>query len=325
MNLSPRSWHLLTLLADGEFYSGEVLAQCLGVSRATVCNALDEATQLDIGLQRVRGRGYRLSQPWQKLNHTKLIELLGDTAARLTLDIQPQASSTNAVLLQRVGIGALSGNVLAVELQTAGRGRLGRTWHSELGNALTFSMLWRFNCGFNGLAGLSLAVGIAIVRAIDSLGIDSVQLKWPNDVLSPHGKLGGILLEARGDMFGPCAVVIGIGLNCFLPLELERRIDQPASALNQLCTSLPDRNQLLAAILQHLVVVLDSFAQHGFAPFRTEWESRHAQQNQTITLNMPDGSQCVGIALGVTDTGELRLETANGIKTYHSGEVGFCF
>jgi BirA family biotin operon repressor/biotin-[acetyl-CoA-carboxylase] ligase len=273
----------------------------------------------------VRGRGYRLSQPWQKLNHTKLIELLGDTAARLTLDIQPQASSTNAVLLQRVGIGALSGNVLAVELQTAGRGRLGRTWHSELGNALTFSMLWRFNCGFNGLAGLSLAVGIAIVRAIDSLGIDSVQLKWPNDVLSPHGKLGGILLEARGDMFGPCAVVIGIGLNCFLPLELERRIDQPASALNQLCTSLPDRNQLLAAILQHLVVVLDSFAQHGFAPFRTEWESRHAQQNQTITLNMPDGSQCVGIALGVTDTGELRLETANGIKTYHSGEVGFCF
>lgn len=321
MALSPRTWHLLSLLADGEFYSGETLAQCLGVSRATVCNALNEAATLGICLQRVRGRGYRLSQPWQMLNKTQLIEALGEIAHRLNIDFQQHATSTNEVLLQRMAYAAPSGSVLAVEWQSAGRGRLGRTWHSHLGNALTFSLLWRFDSGLVSLSGLSLAVGVAMVRALAGCGIHGVQLKWPNDVFSVHGKLGGILLEARGDLHGPCAVVIGIGLNCSLPLALEQRIDQRATALDQLCTDLPNRNHILAALLQQLLLILDVFTQHGFAPLRTEWEHYHAQQNQSVILKLPDGSTCHGIARGVNDTGELRLETAAGMRTCHSGEV----
>ncbi|NNM80235.1 MAG: biotin--[acetyl-CoA-carboxylase] ligase [Gallionella sp.] len=320
--MGQRAWQLLDLLADGEFHSGDTLAQCLCVSRASVFNALTEAEAFGIALQRVHGRGYRLSQPWQRLDGQQICLALAEVAPRFQLEILQQATSSNALLLQRATQGAPSGSVLAVELQTAGRGRRGRIWHSGLGNALTFSVLWRFECGLNALSGLSLAVGVAIVRALQRFAARGVQLKWPNDVLTAHGKLGGVLIEAQGDMLGPCAVVIGIGVNCSLPLHLEQRIDQASSALDQVCGQMPGRNQLLAALLQELARVLDEFAQRGFANLRAEWESHHARQDAAISLHLPDGSVVTGIARGVSDTGELRVETAQGLCRFNSGEVG---
>jgi BirA family biotin operon repressor/biotin-[acetyl-CoA-carboxylase] ligase len=320
--LGQRAWQLLDLLADGEFHSGDTLAQCLCVSRASVFNALTEAEAFGIALQRVHGRGYRLSQPWQRLDGQQICLALAEVAPRFQLEILQQATSSNALLLQRATQSAPSGSVLAVELQTAGRGRRGRIWHSGLGNALTFSVLWRFECGLNALSGLSLAVGVAIVRALQRFAARGVQLKWPNDVLTAHGKLGGVLIEAQGDMLGPCAVVIGIGVNCSLPLHLEQRIDQASSALEQVCGQMPGRNQLLAALLQELARVLDEFAQRGFANLRAEWESHHARQDAAISLHLPDGSVVTGIARGVSDTGELRVETARGLCRFNSGEVG---
>lgn len=319
--LGLRAWRLLELLSDGEFHSGELLAQHLQVSRATVFNALAEAEQAGVNVQRVNGRGYRLYQPWQRLDAQAVAQALGAAAARFSVEMVGQATSTNAVLLQRAAQGAPGGTVLAAELQTAGRGRLGRTWHSGLGNALTFSILWRFDCGLNALSGLSLAVGLAIVRALQRFDAQGVSLKWPNDVLSAHGKLGGVLIEAQGDMLGPCAVVIGIGLNHTLPLHLEHRITQPASALDQVCAELPPRNHLLACMLIELASVLDEFVLRGFAGLRTEWESRHAKQYAPIELHMPDGRVITGIARGVSDSGELCVETEQGVRSFNSGEV----
>jgi BirA family biotin operon repressor/biotin-[acetyl-CoA-carboxylase] ligase len=319
--LGPRGWQLLELLADGEFHSGEVLAQHLQVSRATVFNALTEVEESGISLQRVHGRGYRLNQSWQGLQVAEIRQSLAELSSRFQVEVLAQASSSNAVLLQRAAQGAPGGSVLVVELQTAGRGRLGRTWHSGLGNALTFSLLWRFDCGLNALSGLSLAVGLAIVRALQRFDAQGVGLKWPNDVLTAHGKLGGVLIEAQGDMLGPCAVVIGIGMNCTLPLHLEQRIDQPASALALVCETMPNRNELLAALLQELAIVLDEFALHGFANLRAEWESHHARQDCPLRLHMPDGSVVEGIARGVSESGELRVETLLGMRSFNSGEV----
>ncbi|HEX5337030.1 MAG TPA: biotin--[acetyl-CoA-carboxylase] ligase [Gallionella sp.] len=319
---AERTWQLLRLLGDGEFHSGEALAQHLGVSRASVFNALTDVAQWGVTLQRIRGRGYRLAQPWQQLDCAEIERQLGDFAGKFRIEVLRQATSSNVLLLEKAAQGAVSGSVLAVELQTAGRGRIGRVWHSGLGNALTFSLLWRFDCGLNALSGLSLAVGVAILRALRRFGADTVRLKWPNDILAPHGKLGGVLIEAQGDMLGPSAVVIGIGLNCSLPSGVERRIDQPASALDQICAALPERNRLLAALLQELATVLQRFEQEGFSALRTEWEQYHAYQNLPISLQMPDGSAVDGIARGVGDNGELRLETDTGMRSFNSGEVG---
>jgi len=223
---------------------------------------------------------------------------------------------------------APGGSVLAVELQTAGRGRMGRTWRSGLGSTLTFSLLWRFDCGLNALSGLSLAVGVAIARALGGLGAREVRLKWPNDILTGQSKpgdgrkLGGVLIEAQGDMLGPSAVVIGIGLNCSLPDHLAGRIDQPAAALDEICRDMPARNRLLAAVLRELADTLRQFEQHGFAAFGDEWERYHIHQDRPIQLRLADGTTTSGIARGVGANGELRLETAQGMRQFNSGEVG---
>ena len=320
--MNPRTWQLLRLLADGEFHSGEALGQQLGVSRATVCNALASVAGYGVALQRIRGRGYRLAHPWSCLDNADINHYLGGAAPRFHLEVLQQAASSNTELLRRATQGAPGGSVLAVELQTAGRGRIGRTWHSGLGNALTFSLLWRFDCGLNALSGLSLAVGLAIGRALHRFNAEEVGLKWPNDILALRGKLGGVLIEAQGDMYGPSSVVIGIGLNCSLPLVIAQAITQPAAAIDQVCAIPPTRNQLLATVLQELALVLDEFARSGFATLRAEWEQYHAQQNLPVHLQMPDGSMISGIARGVSDNGELRLETAQGIRQFNSGEVG---
>jgi BirA family biotin operon repressor/biotin-[acetyl-CoA-carboxylase] ligase len=323
--VNARTWQLLNLLADGEFHSGQILANQLDVSRASVFNALAGVADYGVLLQRIRGRGYRLARPWQRLEPAEVTRWLGEDAELFDIEILPQAPSSNTLLLQRARLdvaGTKSGSVLAVELQTAGRGRMGRTWHSSLGTALTFSLLWRFDCGLNALSGLSLAIGVAIVRALDKLGAQGVKLKWPNDILTTQGKLGGVLIEAQGDMLSPCAVVIGIGLNCTLPASLVPRIGQPACALDELCTALPMRNQLLAVLLQELAHVLQQFTQGGFAALREEWERYHLHQNRPIQLQLADGQTVSGIARGVSASGELCLETAQGLQRFNSGEVG---
>lgn len=320
--LPARTWRLLEQLADGGFHSGEALAQQLGVSRASIFNALNGAMECGIELQRIRGRGYRLVHPWERLERDEIVCWLDGDAGQFDVEVLAQATSSNALLLQRAGLNAASGSVLAVELQTAGRGRLGRTWHSGLGNALTFSLLWRFDCGLNALSGLSLAVGVAIVRALNGLGAQGVRLKWPNDVLTEQGKLAGVLIEAQGDMLGPSAVVIGIGLNCSLPAHIERRIDQPVDALDEVCSEVPSRNRLLAALLRELAFVLQQFEQDGFAVLREEWERCHAYQHRPIQLRMPDGQAVRGIARGVDENGELCVETSQGLRRFNSGEVG---
>ncbi|MDO8465499.1 MAG: biotin--[acetyl-CoA-carboxylase] ligase [Gallionella sp.] len=324
--IHPRTWQLLDLLADGEFHSGEVLAGRLGVSRASVFNSLADVAGYGVELQRIRGRGYRLARPWQRLERDEILRWLSHDAGQFDIEILPQAASSNTLLLQRTRLetangGASSGSVLAVELQTAGRGRIGRAWHSALGDTLTFSLSWRFDCGLNSLSGLSLAVGVAIARALKLFGAQGVLLKWPNDILTLRGKLGGVLIETQGDMLGPSTVVIGIGLNCTLPRSLTRQIDQPASAMDEVCADMPMRNQLLAAILRELACVLREFAQGGFAASRAEWERYHIHRDKPVRLRMADGSAVSGIARGVSDNGELCLETAQGIRHFNSGEV----
>ncbi len=317
----PLTFALLRLLADGDFHSGEEMARSLDLSRASVHNALQDVERYGLMLHSVRGRGYQLAQPLHWLDAGRIAEHLADVCDSLQLEILDHASSSNALLLQRAAQGAASGSVLAVEWQSAGRGRLGRAWHSGLGDALTFSALWRFENGLAALSGLSLAVGVATVRALHELGVQGVGLKWPNDVLLPDGKLAGILLEAQGDMLGPSAVVIGIGLNLSPPTQVGRQINQPVSDLAGCGIPLRERNRVLALLLKHLVRMLREFALHGFAPLRSEWESYHLFQQRSAKLLMPDGTLVEGVVRGVTDEGALRLETALGEQVFNAGEI----
>lgn len=318
----PLTFALLRLLEDGEFHSGEAMARQLDVSRASVNNALSEAEDYGLTLFRVRGRGYCLVDPPQMLDAASIARRLGSQGENFRLTILERAPSSNTLLMREMAQGAPGGTVLAVEWQSGGRGRMGRTWHSGLGNALTFSLLWRFDCGLASLSGLSLAAGVALIRALRSLGSEGAQLKWPNDVLDENGaKLAGVLVEAQGDMLGPSAVVIGIGLNLTLPKDVARRIDRPAAPLAETRDAAPDRNHLLAVLLLELGEILRDFGTQGFGALRAEWEKYHGLQNKRVRLSLPDGSHVSGIARGVTDEGALQLETRTGMQIFHAGEI----
>src|SRR5262245_33054090 len=247
---------VLRRLADGEFHSGEALAMSLDFSRASVWNSIRELEASGIEVYKVQGRGYRLPHPITLLDRAAIERQLGAHAQRFEIDVRDSVASTNSALLERAAAGAPGGTVIAAEWQSGGRGRLGRAWHAGVGEALTFSLLWRFARGAGALAGVSLAVGAAIARAVGSAGVAGAGLKWPSDVLWQNGKLAGILTEWTGEALGPTAAVIGIGVNVRLSQATRERIGQPAADLETACGAAPDRNGLLARLLIELAETL---------------------------------------------------------------------
>ncbi len=249
---------------------------------------------------------------------------LGAAARRFDIDLLASCDSTNAVLLSRAEAGAPSGTVVIAEEQTAGRGRRGRSWFSSPGDSLTFSLLWRFAPG-TAPAGLSLAVGVAVARALQkvpagtqSAGAGETALKWPNDILTGGRKLGGILVELVPG--APHAAVIGIGINLHLPAGMPEEVRAASAALNANGAA-PDANDLYAALLAELLITLDTFASAGFAAIRPEWIARHAFQDARIRLTTDFGPPSEGICRGVDTDGALLLEIDGRIERILSGEV----
>jgi BirA family biotin operon repressor/biotin-[acetyl-CoA-carboxylase] ligase len=259
--------------------------------------------------------------PTPLIDLDRLIARLGPLAAHLSLTALPICDSSNAMLLARAAAGAAGGSVVVCDRQTTGRGRRGRSWLSEPRASLTFSLLWRFPPRAQ-LSGLSLAIGVAINRALATCGVPQARLKWPNDILLPvdggWGKVGGVLIELAADAAG-VAAVIGVGINLEVPVGLEG-LDFPAAGLADVALT-PERHQLLAALLREMVAALDGFADSGFAPFADAWSVQNAFADQPVSLRLDKGQTRDGICRGVDADGALRLETASGCERVLAGDV----
>jgi len=317
---TPVTFRALRLLSAEGYCSGEQLANSLGMSRTGVWRALHDLEAVGVKLLRRRGRGYRLSVPIDWLDPAQVRHHLGKLAGAYELRVVDILESTNTTLLQEAVAGAAGGSMLAAEFQTRGRGRRGRAWHAGLGGAIMFSVLWRFEQGAGFLAGLGLAVGIALVRALRSLGLEDAMLKWPNDLLLQHRKLAGTLVEIQGDVLGPSLAVIGVGINFRLDTLTRERVDQAVTDLVSAGVQY-DRNRVLGEVLVHLAQVLSAFRAAGFGPLRDEWGSYHVYAERPVSVRLPDGSQEEGTVAGVGDDGALLLQTAAGLRRFHSGEV----
>lgn len=315
------TFSVLRQLSSSEFSSGEAIARQLGISRGSVWQALQDLDQHDIRVFRLPGHGYRLAEAVHWLNHDEVHAALNNNARLIQLEVLEIADSSNAILMQKAALGAQHGSCLAVELQTRGRGRRGRPWHTSLGGSLAFSLLWRFNQGASALSGLSLAVGVALMRALEQAGIRDTCLKWPNDVLHQQQKLAGILIELQGDMLGPSAAVIGIGLNLKLTGQTRNNIDQAATDIAAIRPDPPNRNYLLALILNHLSDVLLQFENEGFGKLREEWSRHHFYQNRSVRMLLPDGSEFNGKVTGVNKDGALLVRGTDGERCFTAGEI----
>jgi BirA family biotin operon repressor/biotin-[acetyl-CoA-carboxylase] ligase len=311
---------VLKLLSPDEFRSGEEISRALGVSRASVHNLVERARELGVVIQAVRGKGYRLAERYSWLAPERLAAPMAGSGYKLLL--HEQVSSTNSLLLDMAQQGQSHKSVLAAEWQSQGRGRRGRTWWAPLGSGLTFSLLWRFQRPLTALSGLSLVVGLALARSFRSLGVEGVAVKWPNDILVRGRKLAGILIETHGDMLSAATAVIGIGVNVRTVVDASGGKDFQPVAVEDVLGVAPDRNEVLVHLLSELDTVLKTFDSHGFMPFVEEWEALHAWRNQPVRVIGVGGQSILeGVALGVDETGVLRLNTADGIRLVHSGEV----
>ena len=316
---------ILRLLADGRFHSGEAIARHFSVTRATVWNAIRQAESLGVEIFSVRGRGYRLPQPIVLLERDNVLGAIGEQRAWFTLELHDHLESTNSHLMKQAAAGAAHATCVAATLQTKGRGRRGRAWQAGLGASLTFSLLWRFQSGASALSGLSLAVGVGLMRTLHALGVPEARLKWPNDVIvlrqGHYQKLAGILIELQGDMEGPSAAVIGIGINLRLPDAMKRNIDQAAVDLQSITHTAIDPNRLLGMLLQQLAAVLNEFERNGFSALREEWQRHHAYQAQQVRLLLPDGRELEAEVSGIAEDGALLVRTAAGEQRFTAGEI----
>ena len=175
--------------------------------------------------------------------------------------------------------------------------------------------------GATGLGGLSLVTGIAVVRSLASFGISSAGLKWPNDVLVDGAKLAGILIDVSGESTGPCAVVIGIGINVSMPEAAAAGIDQRWTDLCSLTgrQQFP-RNRLAASVLDNLMAAIEEFEQYGMEPFMDEWQRLDLVNGRQVDMQLPN-EVIPGLACGIDSAGALLVDTATGRRRFASGEI----
>jgi BirA family biotin operon repressor/biotin-[acetyl-CoA-carboxylase] ligase len=300
--------------------SGSVLAREFGLTRAAVWKHIHALRSAGIDITAQPGNGYALAAPLDLLDATRMRkDLPAEVAAGIDrLDVAWEIDSTNAELLRRAATSGVQ--VLLAERQSAGRGRRGRAWASPLAAHLYLSLQRRFDGGVAALAGLSIAVGVAAAEALHGFGFAEVGLKWPNDLMATDRKLGGILIEFGGEDAGVVRAVIGIGINVRMPASAAAMIDQPWIDLQRLGARTPSRNALATALITAQVRALDQFADSGLGPFLARWRALDALRDRAVEV-IAGTHRDAGIALGIADSGALRVRHADGERDYHSAEI----
>ncbi len=245
---------------------------------------------------------------------------MGEQAALLKgLELVSETGSTNADLLARPP-GRAHAQALLADCQTGGRGRRGRQWFSPPGRNLYLSLGWRFDQGLLEPGLLPLAVAVGVARALARVGLREHGIKWPNDLVRPEGKLGGCLVELRGNPRRDCLAVLGVGLNVHLRgapgVEV---IDQAWTDLGTHCPAVT-RNAVAGAVLAELPVALAELAHHGFPSFHDDWRRFDVLRDQPVMVR-GEGADAYGTARGIGPRGGLLLERDGAREEVLAGDA----
>ena len=316
---------LLALLATDEPRSSSWLARALDAAESEIAAGIEHLRALGIDVA-AAPQGFRLKEGHrlELLDADAIRAALRDAARLHRLEVLFEVDSTNTRLLERPGPPLGFADAALAEVQNAGRGRQGRRWISPFGASLALSLGWTFSDAERVDSTLSLAVGVAVCRALGGLGARGMRLKWPNDVWFEDRKLGGVLVETRMGG-GTAQAVVGIGLNLHLSAESRRQIGTlpgtpELAALDTACPSPLSRNALAAALLTELLSMLPLFERHGFAAFRDEWRSLDALRGRPARVQLAEGA-VEGIACGVDEDGGLLLEHGGNVEKFIAGEA----
>jgi BirA family biotin operon repressor/biotin-[acetyl-CoA-carboxylase] ligase len=321
----PLPQRVFQRLDDRAWLSGEALAADLSVTRAAVWKAVEQLRDLGVTLDAQTSKGYRLAPGVSALAPERISALLGAAMqARIeALLVEWTLESTNTRLLESLPPPAGRAAVVLAENQTGGRGRRGRAWLAPPGGAICLSLAWQYADMPADLSALSLIAGLATVEALKGLGITGVLIKWPNDLITARGKLGGILIEMRAEAAGPVHVVIGLGINVMLDEAARSAIAATGNVADDVSADhapVPDRNAIVAALLTQLIPALEEFPRNGLTPHLASWSASDALQDREVRIEN-QGEITRGVARGIDTHGALLVETPGGVQRFISGEV----
>lgn len=311
--------HLIQALAQGEFISGQLLAEQLEVSRTAIAKHIKALTEMGLDIYSVTGKGYKLSEPIILLDRDNIYSQL-EHQEKPVVEVHSLIDSTNDYLMRRLPNQLSQGQVCLAEFQSAGRGRRGRQWISPFGSQLYLSMYWYLEQGLSAAMGLSLVTALAVSDAIKSYCDVQVQLKWPNDVYLDGVKLAGILIDLEGQPLEPSHSVIGLGLNINMPEQAAQQIDQRWTDLQKHSAIKIDRNDICAAIINALGKRLAQHKIQGLAPMLDDWHKQDLYLNKQVKL-LTGERTTLGICRGINNQGALLLEVNGQVQPIYGGEV----
>lgn len=267
-------------------------------------------------------RSSALQLPWQASAITAIEQTICPVWADFMVEVLPCIDSTNTELMRRGRAGHVRPTLLVAEQQTAGKGRMGRQWHTQAaGDSLIFSL--GLPLGGCDLSGLSIVVGLSLVQALDAENTQQLQVKWPNDLWYQQRKLGGILIEVCGQGAQRYAV-IGVGINIKQPNIAPTNTATPNTNMRPQTPAWVQEfapqaavQQVLQQVAEPLAQAVQQFAQHGFAPWQATFASRDGLAGQAVWLS----DNTTGTAIGINAKGAFLVKSQGVLREIYSEEI----
>jgi BirA family biotin operon repressor/biotin-[acetyl-CoA-carboxylase] ligase len=324
--MSQTSLKVLEMLSNGKIVSGEEIGKNLGLSRMAVSKAIKNHRSIGLKIRSLPGRGYQLDKALQLIDADGILKSLENAGfAGCRLQVLEKVDSTSDHLLSIGRQTDFHRTICLAECQVGGRGRRERGWYSAPYRNIALSIGWRYEGSMTALSGLSIASGITIARCLHEAGFDpAIGLKWPNDIFWNGRKLGGLLIDVKGEHDGPCQVVLGVGINLSLSEDIVKKIGQPVTTLEHIHGINVDRNMIIRKLLSELLRLLESYQDTGFDAWRAEWEKYDRLLGKSVSV-ASGGKMYTGVAMGIDEFGALVLNDENDRPMkFLSGEASLC-
>lgn len=311
------------LAKEAGFVSGSALASKLGVSRVAVWQHMEKLRGQGFGFQAIRARGYRLTKRPTQLNSTFIEALSKGRAQDCSIVLLDEIDSTNDEAARQLAAGRTAPFVVIARKQTKGRGRFGRTWHSDKVGNIYASFGFRPQLSPEAMQTFTLWMGVNVCDLVSQFSKAVPSLKWPNDLLFHGRKAGGMLTEARIDSDMIRELVFGIGLNVnaaddTLPADLAKR----ATSLSEQSSGPLDLNRFAAALTGRVLEAYDIFTQGKHREKLPDmWQKYDLLRGKTVAV-LQGACRFVGTAAGIDDEGALLLRDEGGsLQRFRAGEV----
>ena len=313
---------ILTLLRErSDYVSGQDLCRRFGVSRTAVWKVIGQLKEEGYEIESVPRKGYRLLQTPDILSESELVSRMDTVWAGRNVHYLPETDSTNQQAKRLAEDGAPHGTLVVADMQTAGKGRRGRSWQQKPGEAIAMSIILRPDFAPEYASMLTLAAADSVAKGIEKVTGMSPMIKWPNDVVLHQKKICGILTEMSAEPDYINHVIIGVGINVN-QTEFPEEIAKTATSLCIEMGQTVQRASVIAAVMSYFENYYEKFIQAGdLSAILEEYNDRLVNRNAQVRVLDPKG-EFSGTALGINKSGELLVKKEDGsVAEVYAGEV----